>query len=97
MAARSEAQWRELIAQFEASGLTQKAFCKREGLSYDWFGRKRQRLLNSNAAERVDKAFARASLPVVCGGVIEVCGRDWVCRLPALTPAGYVAELLKAL
>ena len=40
---RSQAQWRKIFAQFEASSLTAAAFCKQQGIAYGSFMRWQQR------------------------------------------------------
>ena len=40
---RTEAQWREIFAAHEASGLSQAAFCRREGLALSTFQYHRRR------------------------------------------------------
>lgn len=42
---RSPEQWQALLDQYEASGLSQQAFCQQTGLSYGTFSRWRRRLL----------------------------------------------------
>ena len=41
---RSEAEWSAIMAEFDRSGLTQKEFCGRRGLSCKTFGAWRRRL-----------------------------------------------------
>ena len=41
---RSQAQWREIFTQFEASSLSAAAFCKPQGIAYGSFMRWRQRV-----------------------------------------------------
>ena len=41
---RSQAQWREIFAQFETSRLSAAAFCKKQGICYGSFMRWRQRV-----------------------------------------------------
>lgn len=40
---RTEAQWREVFAAYEASGLSQAAFCRREVLALSTFQYQRRR------------------------------------------------------
>ena len=60
----AEARWRELVAQYEGSGLTQTKFARREGINYStfvaWLGRcRRTRLMPGNASRH----FVEAQLP----------------------------------
>jgi len=41
---RSQAQWRDIFTQFEASSLSATAFCKQHGIAYGSFMRWRQRV-----------------------------------------------------
>lgn len=100
MTKRSEQQWRELIDRHRESGLTLKAFCKREGLSRDWFGRKRQRLLKGSGERTAPAAgFARMRVVKAVEPIepIELRYGAVVCRLPVQLPAAYLAALIKAL
>ena len=54
---RTEAQWREIFAAYDASGLSQAAFCRREGVALSTFQYHRRRLR--------DAAQARAEGPEV--------------------------------
>ncbi len=41
---RSQAEWQRILERFEASGLTQAAFCREQGLSLSTFGYWKRRL-----------------------------------------------------
>lgn len=47
---RSEAEWRALLNEFEASGLTEAEFCRREKVSRTTFIKWKQRLASSAEA-----------------------------------------------
>ena len=49
---RSESQWRDLLETHEASGLTQRAFCEREGVSEMSLSNWRKRLSGDRLAGR---------------------------------------------
>jgi hypothetical protein len=58
------ARWRELVAQYEGSGLTQSKFARREGINYStfvaWLGRcRRTRVMGRTSSPR----FIEAQLP----------------------------------
>lgn len=60
----AEARWRELVALYEGSGVTQAKFARREGINYStfvaWLGRcRRRRLMAGNASRH----FVEAQLP----------------------------------
>jgi transposase-like protein len=67
------ARWRELVAQYEGSGLTQSKFARREGINYStfvaWLGRcRRTRLMARTSSTR----FVEAQLPVGTTKRLEV-------------------------
>ena len=47
---RSEADWRELIEECNASGLTAAEFCRRNGLNAKYFSLQKAKLKNANKA-----------------------------------------------
>jgi len=47
---RTAAEWRSIMARFEASGLTGEAFCAAEGIGSSAFWRWRRRLADEDAA-----------------------------------------------
>lgn len=49
-ARRGEAEWRAILSAFAGSGLNQKTFCEREGLSVSTFQYWKRRLAKDNAA-----------------------------------------------
>jgi len=48
---RSRADWEHLMAQYEASGLKQRAFCEQHGLGYSTFCYWRKQLCQSASME----------------------------------------------
>lgn len=62
------ADWHRLLAAYDDSGLTQRAFCRREGISYGtfvaWVGRRKRGLMSQSGGVR----FEEVSLP---GSVLE--------------------------
>jgi transposase-like protein len=48
---RSPEKWQAIVAQFEASGMTRRAFCQQAGICYGTFSRWRQRLMAANAQQ----------------------------------------------
>jgi hypothetical protein len=59
---RSRTEWRRILARFEASGLSETAFCVREGISKGSFSRWKHRV---RASEAETAAFVELSPPVV--------------------------------
>jgi len=51
---RTQAQWTEILSQFESSGLGPQEFCRREGLAPSSFQRWRRELGSAAAAEFVE-------------------------------------------
>jgi transposase-like protein len=51
---RSKEQWQMLVNQYEASGLTQQAFCKQHGIATSGLNKWRKRFSNSLETEFVD-------------------------------------------
>ena len=58
---RSRAEWRKIFDQFEASGLSDAAFCRREGISKGTFSRWKHRF---GAPEGEAVAFVELPPPV---------------------------------
>jgi hypothetical protein len=93
-----EARWREFVAAYEASGLTQAKFARQEGINYctfvAWLGRCRR---HPTSATATVPRFLEARLPLA-----HLMAR----RLEVLLPSGLVvrgdeaaavAEVVKAL
>ncbi len=51
---RSRAEWQRLLERFAVSGLTQSAFCAREGVGLSTFARWRDRLAKEPTASEAD-------------------------------------------
>ncbi len=47
---RTEAEWREIMEKFRASGLSRAEFCKREDIANGSFSKWQQRLMDSKAS-----------------------------------------------
>jgi transposase-like protein len=106
--AAREARWRELVAEQRGSGLSVRAFCRREQLAeaslYAW-----RRELARRDGEPAQAGHRPAFVPVTvappeiagvagdAGQVIVELGDGRVLRLPLATPAARVAELVQAL
>ncbi len=90
-----------MVAKFEASGLQQKEFVARHGLSLGAFQyrlyRKAQRRSPRSAFLPVE-VVASAAPPPPEGGLLELAlPRGLRLRFPAGTDTGYLAHLLSAL
>jgi putative transposase len=67
-ARHSAAQWRALISEFEASGVSQQAFCTRHGLAKSTFELWRRKLRGARvdvAGVRPEALFVELTAPIV--------------------------------
>lgn len=66
---RSASQWDEIFERFTTSGLTQRAFCEREGLAYSsftcWRAKRAEKAPRSKAAVGAASTFVPLT-PVAC-------------------------------
>lgn len=64
---RSDAQWAELLEQFDASGLSAATFCRQHGICYATFANRRRRAV---AKQNEPKASSAATdwLPIDLAG-----------------------------
>ncbi len=67
---RSRSEWREIFDRFEASGLSQTEFCRRESIAKGTFSRWMKVLLCGTPCARV--RWNAASLKIVGGGILSV-------------------------
>lgn len=97
-----ERRWRELVERQLASGLSARAFCRREGLSEASFYAWRRTLDERDGQRGASAKSCPAFVPVaVTGGpragfVLELSGGR-VLRLPETMPPARLAELVHAL
>lgn len=67
-----EKEWYRLMADYDVSGLTQEAYCKREAISYHtfvaWLGRRRQTVGPVAKAEAKGGKFHELRIPSVTAG-----------------------------
>ena len=79
-----EAEWERLLAAYEKSGLTQRAFAQQEGVSFHTFvGRlsRRRRMGGGSPAKPVGMQFQELSLAPAFTSVLEVQSPDgWVLK-----------------
>jgi len=75
---RGAEEWSEILARYDASGLTQEAFSRREGICYGtlvaWLGRRRKRNGQLSEPRSVSGKFHELSLrsPGTDGAKLEV-------------------------
>ena len=96
--AEREAMWRERLAQWQASGLSQRAYAIAQGWPVRQIGYWARRLA------KMDAAPAAVLLPVrvrpVAVAASPICLRrdtGWILTLPGDVPASWLAELMRAL
>ena len=75
---KTPADWRKVLARFDASGLTQKDFCQREGIGI-WSFRKWRRQIGN--ALRPEPGFIEIS-PAVPRGPVQRATTNLVVELP---------------
>lgn len=79
---RGEAQWRAILSAFADSGLSQKAFCWREGLALSTFQYWKRRLAKDDAAPASESGPAVIDLGALeerpCGWEVEIALGDGV-------------------
>ena len=99
---RTADEWQALIEAYLASGLTQKAFCERQGISFHRFRHRYQRSpLFRGKRRRTRTGFQQVRVPraestttrtwtVHCGGQVRI-------DCPANTPVDTIARLVQGL
>lgn len=108
-----EARWRAVLARYRRSGLSVRAFCRREGLPesafYAWRRTIRQRDGGGNAGDRtptVASTVAPAFVPVMvqakdagrdAGAMVMELRGGRVLRLPLSMPPAQVAAIVRAI
>jgi hypothetical protein len=101
---RSDQEWHALFEQYEASNLSQRAFCEQNNLSPSTFFAKRQRLQQISTsqnsgfvkAQLIEKTTHYQSVHAPVANMTLSLG-DVELSIPQGTPASYIAELIGAL
>lgn len=94
--AQREEHWRRIVARQEQSGLTQAAFCRREGLkknALSWWARELRKRDGDRAPTKVShrpKAKRASFIPV---RVIQTAPRNGTSPVEVLTRSGHVVRL----
>ena len=105
MARRSRQEWAEVVASYEASGLSQETFARREGVAAStlryWLYRFRRERLDGTPAEASRFIEIASSEPGGAGsgnaGVVLRVGGSVALELSELPEPGYLAALARAL
>jgi hypothetical protein len=91
-----EAIWQERVAQWRASGLSQRAFAMREGYPVRQVGYWVCRLSAAPAVPVMVPITVRGAAPAALG--LKLCGpHGWSIELPPTTSASWLADLLRGL
>ena len=100
---RTDTEWTQLFEAFNASGLTQKVFCKQQGVNYHSFRHRYQGspLFRGQRRSAPPTAFKEVTLgadvPTSCGGWVVRLGDQVRIECPAHTPLEAVASLARGL
>ena len=85
--------WEELLAEFDASGLTQTQFCKERDINPRYFSLQRSKLLKENKGPDFQRVDVQA--PATTGLTIQVGRCRVVC--PESMPITAFAQLVHSL
>ena len=88
---RTQAQWLELIARQQASGLSATAFCAENGVNLSRFYKRRRQLKQASSSEFVPVRVQASTAPIT----IQIA--DVTVRCSSGTPAAWIAELAACL
>ena len=88
--------WEERVAQWRASGLSQRAYAIEQGFSIRQVGYWVRRLTKSPTVPGLLPVRA-APAPPVPAAISLRNERGWTLNLPGEVPAGWLAELMRAL
>lgn len=100
---RSDEEWTTLIKAYLASGLTQRAFCQQNGLSFHSFRRRYQHspLFRGRRRRRPAAGFQPVVLheapPPTAEGWVVRCGDQVRIECPADTPVDAIVRLARGL
>lgn len=91
-----EQLWQERVAQWQASGLSQRAYAMEQGFPVRQVGYWVRRLANSQAVPALVPVRVAAVVPAAVAISLR-SERGWTLTLPSGVPASWLAELLRAL
>ena len=97
---RPHSHWLPVIAEWQASGLDERAYCESIGVKLDTFRYHRYRANKSAASSKESAGFRAVKLaPEVRHSTTSIVLHAGRCRmeLPAILPMATIAELVKAL
>jgi hypothetical protein len=90
-----EKEWQERVAQWRASGLSQRAFALEHGISQKQVSYWSRRLADSQSAPGF--VPVRAMSADTPGAISLRSAHGWTLTLPCDVPASWLAEMLRAL
>ena len=88
--------WEERVAQWQASGLSQRAYASEQGLPLGQLGYWVRRLTRAPALPGLLPARGAPAAPVAAAISLRN-ERGWTLSLPGDVPANWLAELMRAL
>lgn len=89
-----EQLWQQRVSQWQASGLSQRAYAIKEGFPVRQVGYWVRRLTK---AQDVPALLPVRVAPAVTDGGVNLRGERWSLSLPSDVPASWLAELIRAL
>ena len=94
-----ERVWQERVAQWRASGLSQRAYAIEQGFPVRQVGYWVRRLTAAQAAPALlpVRVAPRAAAAAAAAAISLRSERGWTLTLPGDVPAGWLAELMQAL
>ena len=91
-----EKVWQERVAQWQASGLSQRAYAIEQGFPIRQVGHWMRRLAGAQALPAL--LPVRISRDIAAKAPINLhCENGWTLTLPSNVPASWLAELMRAL
>ena len=91
-----ERLWQDRVAQWQASGLSQRAYAIEQGFPIRQVGYWVRRLAKSQSAPVLLPVRVTATVPTAVA--LSLYGeRGWTLSLPSDVPASWLAELMRAL
>lgn len=88
---RSRGEWEQLMARFDANGMTQSAFCTQQNVAYRSFCYWRKRLRTPEAVE--NPAALIRKLPYMDSRLLATCHVLWSIRIAAVIYPASCVEL----
>ncbi len=94
---RSVAQWDQILADYQESGQSIRAFCKAHGIGLSSFYTHKNRALGKTPVPRALKAFVPVTVAATPPAGMRLVIKEATVHLPATVSPLWVAELLRSL